>query len=82
MARSATGVSERGRVSLMRTIDGRVAAQDEVERYRRAAEETLDQLQWCIEYLHRIGKSRIADVIAKNHRLIRTRMRDQGVTRR
>jgi hypothetical protein len=61
----------------MPTIDERAAAQNDLERYRRAAEETLDQLQWCIDYLHRIGKSRIANVIANNHRIIRTRMRDQ-----
>jgi hypothetical protein len=51
------------------------AARHEAERYRRAAEETLDQLQWCIDYLHRIGKNRIADVVARNQRIIRGRMR-------
>lgn len=60
----------------MQTSEQSDAARHEMERYRRAAEETLDQLQWCINYLHRIGKPRIADVVAKNHRIIRARMRD------
>ena len=44
-------------------------------RYRRAAEETLDQLDWCINYLHRIRKPGIAEAIAKNRSTIRRRMR-------
>ena len=47
----------------------------EAERYRRAAEETLDQLDWCINYLYRIRKPRIAGVMAKNRSAIRRRMR-------
>ena len=34
--------------------------EQEAERYRRAAEETLDQLDWCEDYLYRIGKPEIA----------------------
>ena len=45
------------------------------ERYRRAAEETLDQLDWCINYLHRIRKPRIAQAIEKNRSTIRRQMR-------
>ena len=51
---------------------------DEIARYRRAAEETLEQLEWCVQYLHRIHKSRIADVIDKNRRTIRREMRPTG----
>jgi hypothetical protein len=47
----------------------------ETERYRRAAEETLDQLDWCVNYLHRIRKPEIAEAIAKNRTKIRRRMR-------
>jgi hypothetical protein len=51
----------------------------EAERYRRAAEETLDQLDraraWCVDYLYRIGKPEIAKAIANNRRMIRRRMR-------
>jgi hypothetical protein len=55
---------------------GRIeSAKDESARYRVAAEEALDQLQWCINYLRSIRKTRIADVLAKNHRTIRDRLR-------
>ena len=30
----------------------------ERDRYRKAAEEALQQLDWCIDYLHRIHKTR------------------------
>jgi hypothetical protein len=47
----------------------------ETDRYRRAAEETLDQLDWCVSYLYRIRKPEIAQAIAKNRATIRRRMR-------
>ena len=47
----------------------------EAERYRRAAEQTLEQLDWCVDYLYRIGKPEIARAIAQNRSLIRRRMR-------
>lgn len=50
------------------------ATTDEVTRYRRAAEEALNQLEWCVGYLHRIRKSRIAQVIDHNRSLIRREM--------
>jgi hypothetical protein len=49
---------------------------EETDRYRRAAEETLDQLDWCVDYLYRIRKPAIAETIAKNRSMIRRRMRD------
>jgi hypothetical protein len=60
----------------MAAIEQLGAAEDEVTRYRRAAEETLDQLEWCINFLYRIGKPRIADAVAANSRSIRRRMRE------
>jgi hypothetical protein len=48
---------------------------EETERYRRAAEETLDQLDWCVNYLYRIRKPEIADAVARNRTTIRRRMR-------
>jgi hypothetical protein len=39
---------------------------DEVERYRQAAEDALQQLDWCIGYLHGIRKSKISTQLAKN----------------
>jgi hypothetical protein len=50
------------------------AREQEVARYRRAAEETLNQLDWCINYLHGIRKSGIADALGKNRSLIRRQM--------
>ena len=47
---------------------------EEVARYRRAAEETLNQLDWCINYLHRIRKPDIARALEKNRSTIRRRM--------
>ena len=47
---------------------------EEIERYRRAAEETLEQLDWCVNYFYRIRKDRIARAIQKNRRQIRRQM--------
>lgn len=47
----------------------------QAEQYRRAAEATLEQLDWCVDYLHRIRKPQIAEAIAKNRSTIRRRMR-------
>ena len=47
----------------------------DAERYREAAEATLDQLDWCIGYLHRIRKSALADALARNRSEIRRRLR-------
>jgi hypothetical protein len=44
-------------------------------RYRHAAEETLDQLDWCVSYLYRIRKPQIAKAIEQNRSAIRRRMR-------
>jgi hypothetical protein len=47
---------------------------DDMERYRRAAEDTLQQLDWCIGYLHAIGKSGEARTLAQNRQTIRTQL--------
>jgi O-phosphoseryl-tRNA(Cys) synthetase len=41
-------------------------ALDETERYRQAAEEALEQLDWCIGYLHGIRKPKISAHLARN----------------
>jgi hypothetical protein len=46
----------------------------EAARYRRAAEQTLDQVDWCVNYLYRIRKPRIAEAVQKNGSAIRRRM--------
>jgi hypothetical protein len=47
--------------------------QHPVERYREAAYAALDQLDWAIKFLHRIQKSKIANVLEKNRRTTITR---------
>jgi len=49
-------------------------AQGEVERYRQAAEDALQQLDWCIGYLHGIRKIGIAKALAVNRGYIRTNL--------
>ena len=48
----------------------------EVERYRRAAEDALQQLDWCIGYLHGIRKVAISRALARNRSHIRTQLMD------
>ena len=47
---------------------------DELERYRQAAEDALQQLDWCIGYLHGIRKTDISRALAKNRSQIRTQL--------
>lgn len=47
-----------------------VVRAEEAARYRLAAEETLAQLDWCVNYLYRIRKNRIAQAIEKNRAFI------------
>ena len=44
---------------------------DQDERYRKAAEDALQQLDWCIGYLHGIKKARISMALARNRAYIR-----------
>jgi len=47
---------------------------DELERYRSAAEDALQQLDWCIGYLHGIRKTDISRALAQNRSHIRTQL--------
>jgi hypothetical protein len=49
---------------------------EEAERFRRAAEQALDQLEWCIGYLNRIHKSDLATALARNRSAIRRKLND------
>ena len=52
-----------------------VRAQTEAaERYRLAAEEALNQIDWCVKYLYRIRKDRIAHAVERNRMVIRREM--------
>ena len=52
--------------------------QDETDRYRQAAEDALQSLDWAIGYLHGIRKTEISKALAKNRSYIRTRLLGQG----
>jgi hypothetical protein len=63
------------KVKTGRWLRGEPMARDETERYRKAAEATLQQLDWCIDYLQRIGKRKIAIQLAKNRSSIERKLR-------
>ena len=46
--------------------------QAEADRYRKAAEDALQQLDWAIGYLHGIRKTDISKALAKNRTHIRS----------
>jgi hypothetical protein len=48
--------------------------QAEADRYRQAAEDALQQLDWAIGYLHGIHKVDISRALAKNRSYIRRRL--------
>jgi hypothetical protein len=50
---------------------------EETARYRRATQLALDQLEWCVEYLRKIHKHRLASQLAKNHASISRRAQGQ-----
>jgi hypothetical protein len=54
--------------------DRRRALDREIERYREAALNALDQLEWCIQYLHRLRKPELARALARNRKQILERL--------
>jgi hypothetical protein len=54
---------------------------DEAARYREAAQLTLDQLDWCVEYLRSIHKTRMAKALARNRAAISRRLEGRAVPR-
>ena len=52
-------------------------ATGDVDKYRQAAEDALQQLDWAIGYLHGIRKTDISRALAKNRSFIRRRLMDQ-----
>ncbi len=52
-------------------------APEEGERYRRAAEDAMQQLDWCIGYLHGIRKQRISAQLARNRSYIKRNLLHQ-----
>jgi hypothetical protein len=46
----------------------------DLPQYRQAVEDTLQQLEWCIGYLHGIGKTSVARAVARNRSAIRSQL--------
>ncbi|MFL5866649.1 MAG: hypothetical protein ACJ766_06060 [Thermoleophilaceae bacterium] len=53
--------------------DGK-SKEQEADRYRKAAEDALQQLDWAIGYLHGIHKTDISKALAKNRSYIRKQL--------
>ncbi len=51
---------------------------DETERYKQAAQDALEQLDWCIGYLHGIHKTKISSQLAKNRAHIKRTLLQQA----
>ena len=47
---------------------------NETERYRQAADDALQQLDWAIGYLHGIRKTEISRALGRNRSVIRRRL--------
>jgi hypothetical protein len=56
----------------------RDSKQDEAERYRQAAEDALQQLDWAIGYLHGIRKVEISRALSQNRSYIRRKLMGQS----
>jgi hypothetical protein len=53
-----------------------MARDDEAMRYRQAAHLALEQLEWCVEYLRSIHKTRLSKQVAQNRAAIARRLED------
>ena len=51
-----------------------MGSEQEVARYRQAAEDALQQLDWTIGYLHGIRKTQISQALSKNRSYIRRQL--------
>ena len=57
------------------TRDSRVRElEQEAERYREAAELTVEHLQWCVNYLYKIQKPELANQLERNRKEIQDRL--------
>ena len=53
-------------------------AREEAARYRQAAEDALQQLDWCIGYLNGIRKLKISRALARNRNYIRSNLLERS----
>lgn len=58
-----------------------MSADDEAARYREAARLALEQLEWCVVYLHSISKTKVAQALAENRSVIARRLARTTVQR-
>jgi ActR/RegA family two-component response regulator len=54
-----------------------MARENEAARYRQAAQRALEQLDWCIDYLRREHKTRVARELARNRSAIARRLEER-----
>ena len=45
-----------------------------LDGYRQVVADALEQLDWCIGYLHGIGRTKVANVLAHNRSVIRSQL--------
>ena len=57
-----------------RDDDETAAKEEEAERYRQAANDALQQLDWAIGYLHGIRKTDISRALSRNRTFIRRQL--------
>jgi DNA-binding transcriptional regulator LsrR (DeoR family) len=55
--------------------------EQEANRYRVAAEDALQQLDWAIRYLHDIRQEKVAAVLAANRASIQRNLREASTSR-
>lgn len=67
------GTPAQRRLSMQRSARIR-ELEAEMERYRQASEDALQQLDWCIGYLHGAGQTGIARSLSRNRTYIRTHL--------
>jgi len=70
---SSSAKKSRSRSSAKKSGSRRPSS-DEAFRYRQAAEDALQQLDWTIGYLHGIKKTEISKALAQNRSYIRTNL--------
>jgi hypothetical protein len=51
-----------------------MARDNEAERYRKATQMALDQIDWCVEYLRTLRKTKISKQLARNRSAIAARL--------
>ena len=76
VAAAVAAVTPGGRSHMTSQNDKRVRELDrEARRYREAAIQAVEQLEWCVRYLYRLRKIELAEGLARNRAEIIERTR-------